>query len=86
MTRWPQKRDLRRSSLHTRAAASATTVSSAVLRHVPGILRWMGRVWRSRLARGPLGAPGEGQDDEERGKLPMQVHPFPPACGIVQKR
>jgi hypothetical protein len=74
MTRWPQKRDLGRSSLHTRASASATAVPSTVLGHAPGILRWMGRVWRSRLARDPLGAPGERQDDEERGRLPPPVH------------
>ena len=37
-----------------------------MLGHVPVILRGMGRVGGLSLARYPLGAPGEQQDDEKR--------------------
>jgi hypothetical protein len=70
--------------LHT--AATAAPIPAAVLGPNLVVPRRIGRIWGSGLAHGPLGAPGERQDDEERGKLPMQVHPFPPAFGIVQKR
>jgi len=56
-------------------AATATAIPSAVLGTNPAVLRRVGCVWGSGLARGPLGAPGERQD-EERGYLP--AHLFPP--------
>ena len=48
--------------LHTAPAADA------VLGRVPVVIRWIGRVLGSGLARSPLGAPGERQYDKERGK------------------
>jgi len=60
--------------LHTAAATSA--VPSTVLGHVPSVLARMGRVWRSRLARDPLGAAGQSQDHKERGKPPPPGHRF----------
>jgi hypothetical protein len=47
-----------RHQLHT-----AATVPAAVLGPNPVVIRRIGRVWGSGLARGPLGAPGEHQHD-----------------------
>jgi hypothetical protein len=62
--------------LHT--SASAAPISAAVLGPNLVVRRRIGRVWGSGLAHGPLGAPGERQDDEERGKPSLPVHPFSP--------
>jgi hypothetical protein len=58
--------------LHTPSTAAA--IPTAVLGHVPVVPRRMGRVWGFGLARGSLGARGERQCDEERGKPPPRSH------------
>jgi len=42
------------------------------------VLRRMGRVWDSGLAREPLGAADEGQHDEEHDKPSLPTHSLPP--------
>jgi hypothetical protein len=59
--------------LHTPATAAA--VASAVLGHVSIlVLRRGGPLGGSGLANGPLGAPSERQDHQERSHAPPQEH------------
>ncbi len=67
----PLFRRLRR--LH--ATAASTTPAAAIV-HVPVVLRGIWSVWGLGLAGYPLGAPGESERDEERGKPSAPVHHF----------
>jgi hypothetical protein len=60
--------------LHT--APTTATISAAVLRYAAVVRRLMRRIRGSGLTGGPLGAPGERQEDEERGKLSLPVHHY----------
>jgi hypothetical protein len=78
VTNWPeydaalrQRGSLWAPNLHATTSAPATTVV-----HVPVVLRRIGRIWSSGLARGPLGAAGERQHHKERGKPSLPLHHF----------
>ena len=67
------------------ATPTPTTASSATVVHIPVVLRRIGRVLGPGLARGPLGAAGKREYDEERGERDPPVHHFlrtvpDPAC------
>ena len=70
--------------LHT--ATTAATIPAAVLRPNPVVLRRIGRVLGSELARDPLGTPGERQHDRERGKPSRPVHRLPPMHPICEPK
>ena len=71
--------------LHT-ATTTTAAIPSAVLGHVPIVLRWMRWVWGLGLAAYLLGARDEQEHEEERGNSSMPVHPLLPNCPIKRDR
>jgi hypothetical protein len=57
-------------------AADRPAIGSVHPADVARIVLLMRRARRSGLARDPWGAPGEGQEDEERGNSALPVHRF----------
>ena len=69
-----QGRPISLASRRLHPTTTAPAISATVLGPRPVVLRRNGRVWRLSLAGGPVGAPREGQHDEEHGKRSDAPH------------
>jgi hypothetical protein len=61
---------------HQLHSAAASAIPATVLGPIPAVLGRVGRVLGPGLSRGPWGASGERQDDEERGEPFPSMHRF----------